>query len=126
MDIHSQLQTADFVVIGISYWSKGPKAKEFTDWVPKYDEVIKKAGAQTVITAPWPDQHDVDTVHHSPAVADGLARLAGPAFPLMAPFIGALSNPTYSVCPVSQAEIPRRRTDRILRSINLIKLLLYS
>ena len=64
-------------MIGIGYWCKGPDAPKFTDWVPKYDEAFKQAGAQTVITAPWPDQHDKETVSEYMAVADGLAAQLG-------------------------------------------------
>jgi hypothetical protein len=67
--LHGGDQKWDFGVIGIGYWS----APEFTDWAPKFDEDFKKAGAQTVITVPWPDQNDKITVPEYMAVADGLA-----------------------------------------------------
>jgi hypothetical protein len=67
----------DFGLIDIGYACKAPNATHFSDWMPKFDEVFKQAGAKTVITAPWPDQHDVDTIAEYMAVADGLASQLG-------------------------------------------------
>ncbi len=69
----------DFGVIGTGYWYEGEDQKAFTDWVPKYDDAFKKAGAQTVLIVPWVDQGDAgtDAAQKNTAVADGLAAQLG-------------------------------------------------
>jgi hypothetical protein len=69
----------DFGVIGIDVRATGPDEdkKVYADWVPKYDEAFKKAGAQSVLTAVWPDRIDEGTARKTTAVVDSLAAPSG-------------------------------------------------
>lgn len=60
-------------MLGVGYWFPD----EYTDWAPKFDEAIKKAGAETVLTIVWPDKHDAYTIQEYVAVNDALASQLG-------------------------------------------------
>ena len=76
-DLMAGKEKWDFGVINISYGYEEPDVKEYTDWVPKFDEVFKRAGAQTVLTTSWPWQPDVGTSQKATEVADRLAAQLG-------------------------------------------------
>lgn len=67
----------DFVVIGAGYSPDEPEVRKFSDWVPKFDERSREAGAQTVLVVPWPRQQDINSVQDRAVVADDVAAQLG-------------------------------------------------